>query len=112
MLLSFPLDPDPSTLELISDLIYANSTTLDGRRFASEYVTRRKADAKSGAATGSAAGSKATLSIEGGMILTERDAGRGGLHRGNGLSCDAVPSSFALARQEKKSVGMRLKSEI
>ena len=63
MLLSFPLDPDPSTLELISDLIYANSTTLDGRRFASEYVTRRKADAKSSAATGSAAGSKSSLSI-------------------------------------------------
>ncbi|KAF7340057.1 GYF domain-containing protein [Mycena venus] len=32
MLLSFPLDPDQSTVELISDLIYANSTTLDGRR--------------------------------------------------------------------------------
>ncbi|KAG6381372.1 hypothetical protein JVT61DRAFT_5786 [Boletus reticuloceps] len=45
MLLSFPLDPDQSTIEIISDLIYANSTTLDGRRFASEYVNRRKADA-------------------------------------------------------------------
>ncbi|KAI6142776.1 hypothetical protein BKA82DRAFT_4516287 [Pisolithus tinctorius] len=45
MLFSFPLDPDPSTIEIISDLIYANSTTLDGRRFASEYVNKRKADA-------------------------------------------------------------------
>ncbi|KAI9572769.1 hypothetical protein HD554DRAFT_2285310 [Boletus coccyginus] len=45
MLLSFPLDPDQSTIEIISDLIYANSTTLDGRRFASEYVNKRKADA-------------------------------------------------------------------
>lgn len=45
MLLSFPLDPDPSTLEIISDLIYANSTMLDGRRFATEFVTKRKADA-------------------------------------------------------------------
>ena len=54
MLLSFPLDPDPSTLELISDLIYANSTTLDGRRFASEFVSKRKVDAKSGAASASA----------------------------------------------------------
>ncbi|KAJ7071433.1 hypothetical protein C8F01DRAFT_1014546 [Mycena amicta] len=45
MLLSFPLDPDASTVELISDLIYANSTTLDGRRFASEFVSKRKADA-------------------------------------------------------------------
>lgn len=47
MLLSFPLDPDPSTVELISDLIYANSTTLDGRRFAAEFVSRRKTDASS-----------------------------------------------------------------
>lgn len=55
MLLSFPLDPDPSTLELISDLIYANSTTLDGRRFASEFVNKRKADvtAKGSVANGS-----------------------------------------------------------
>jgi PERQ amino acid-rich with GYF domain-containing protein len=34
MLFSFPLDPDASTLEIISDTIYANSTT-----------AKRKADA-------------------------------------------------------------------
>ncbi len=45
MLLSFPLDPDPSTLEIISDTIYANSTTLDGRRFAVEFVAKHKSDA-------------------------------------------------------------------
>lgn len=45
MLLSFSMDPDPSTVELISDLIYANSTMMDGRRFASEFVAKRKADA-------------------------------------------------------------------
>jgi PERQ amino acid-rich with GYF domain-containing protein len=45
MLLSFPLDPDASTTEIISDTIYSNSTTLDGRRFASEFVAKRKADA-------------------------------------------------------------------
>lgn len=45
MLLSFPMDPDQSTLEIISDLIYINSTTLDGRRFASEFVSKRKFDA-------------------------------------------------------------------
>jgi PERQ amino acid-rich with GYF domain-containing protein len=32
-------------MEIVSDLIYANSTTLDGRRFASEFVNKRKADA-------------------------------------------------------------------
>lgn len=60
MLLSFPLDPDPSTVEIISDLIYANSTTLDGRRFASEYVSKRKADAaaRRGTAGASGAGGK------------------------------------------------------
>ncbi|KAF5312343.1 hypothetical protein D9619_003116 [Psilocybe cf. subviscida] len=47
MLLSFPLDPDPSTVEIISDTIYSNSTTLDGRRFASEFVAKRKADVRS-----------------------------------------------------------------
>ncbi|KAI0638961.1 hypothetical protein C8Q77DRAFT_1078578 [Trametes polyzona] len=47
MLLSFPLDPDQSTIEIISDLIYASSTTLDGRRFAAEFVSKRKADATS-----------------------------------------------------------------
>lgn len=41
------MDPDPSTVELISELIYANSTTLDGRRFASEFISRRKVDAAS-----------------------------------------------------------------
>ncbi|KAF8167830.1 hypothetical protein B0H34DRAFT_683221 [Crassisporium funariophilum] len=45
MLLSFPLDPDPSTIEIISDTVYSNSTMLDGRRFASEFVAKRKADA-------------------------------------------------------------------
>ena len=47
MLLSFPLDPDQSTMEIISDLIYASSTTLDGRRFAAEFVSKRKAHATS-----------------------------------------------------------------
>ena len=58
MLLSFPLDPDASTMEIISDLIYASSTTLDGRRFAADFVAKRKADATSrpkGAPAGGAA---------------------------------------------------------
>lgn len=47
MLLSFPLDGDATTVEIISELIYDNSTTLDGRRFAQEFITRRRADAAS-----------------------------------------------------------------
>ena len=60
MLLSFPLDPDPSTVELISDLIYANSTTLDGRRFAADFVSRRKASTRTAVPS---AGVPKTLSI-------------------------------------------------
>jgi PERQ amino acid-rich with GYF domain-containing protein len=32
----------PSEMEIISDSVYANSQTLDGRRFAEEFVRRRK----------------------------------------------------------------------
>ncbi|ESK95546.1 gyf domain protein [Moniliophthora roreri MCA 2997] len=59
MLLSFPLDPDPSTTEIISDLIYANSTTLDGRRFAADFVSKRKADAVARSKNGAAGASSA-----------------------------------------------------
>ncbi|KAK4046413.1 kinesin-like protein [Microbotryomycetes sp. JL201] len=45
MLLSFPLDASADVLEIISDSVYANSSTLDGRRFANEYTSRRKIDA-------------------------------------------------------------------
>lgn len=44
MLLSFPLDASADVLEIISDSVYANSSTLDGRRFANEFVSRRKND--------------------------------------------------------------------
>jgi hypothetical protein len=42
MLLDFPVDD--SCAEIIQDMIYANSTSMDGRRFASDFMTRRKAD--------------------------------------------------------------------
>jgi PERQ amino acid-rich with GYF domain-containing protein len=59
MLLSFPLDPSPAVIEIISDSIYANSSTLDGRRFAAEFCQKRKADAAAARAKpGSTSGSK------------------------------------------------------
>ncbi|KAF5377312.1 hypothetical protein D9615_006351 [Tricholomella constricta] len=65
MLLSFSMDPDPSTIELISELIYANSTTLDGRRFAAEFISKRKVDAaarpKSAAGAGKAAAKQVSI---------------------------------------------------
>ncbi|GAA5898556.1 hypothetical protein JCM8208_004696 [Rhodotorula glutinis] len=44
MLLSFPLEASADVLEIISDSVYANSSTLDGRRFATDFTTRRKND--------------------------------------------------------------------
>jgi PERQ amino acid-rich with GYF domain-containing protein len=64
MLLSFPMDPDSSTIEIISDLIYAHSTVLDGRRFASDFVSRRKADAASrpkGSGSGNSVGKAVSI---------------------------------------------------
>lgn len=42
MLLDFPTDD--SCAEIIEDMIYANSTSMDGRRFANDFMMRRKAD--------------------------------------------------------------------
>ncbi|KAG5729781.1 GYF domain-containing protein mpd2 [Termitomyces sp. T112] len=45
MLISFPVEPDQATIDTVADAIYINSTTLDGRRFAAEFFSKRKADA-------------------------------------------------------------------
>ncbi|ODN95845.1 cytoplasmic protein [Cryptococcus wingfieldii CBS 7118] len=49
VLLSFPIDPPAASrtdqMEIISDSVYANSSTLDGRRFAQEFTVKRKQDA-------------------------------------------------------------------
>lgn len=42
MLLSFPVDS--SAVEIIEDVIYANSLRIDGKRFSQEFMKRRKAD--------------------------------------------------------------------
>ncbi|KAK9479179.1 hypothetical protein V1514DRAFT_351505 [Lipomyces japonicus] len=42
MLLSLPVG-SPETVEIISETIYANSDILDGRRFAEDFIKRRKA---------------------------------------------------------------------
>ncbi|KZV95601.1 hypothetical protein EXIGLDRAFT_834204 [Exidia glandulosa HHB12029] len=48
LLLTFPIDPrDPSVVETIADTVYMYSSTMDGRRFAAEFCSRRKADAAS-----------------------------------------------------------------
>lgn len=77
MLLSFPLDPTPSVMEIISDSIYANSSTLDGRRFTADFCTRRKQDAANGqgigrsnsGASGGGGGGAKVLSLADGMNI-------------------------------------------
>ncbi|BFZ56389.1 kinesin-like protein [Savitreella phatthalungensis] len=48
LLLSFGTDAGKETQEIISDSVYANSRTLDGRRFAQEWVRRRRDDLRNG----------------------------------------------------------------
>ncbi|KIJ45088.1 hypothetical protein M422DRAFT_29937 [Sphaerobolus stellatus SS14] len=45
MILSFSLDFPEHILELISESVYVNSSTMHGRNFANEFAQRRKADA-------------------------------------------------------------------
>jgi hypothetical protein len=75
MLLSFPLEASADVLEIISDSVYANSSTLDGRRFANDFSSRRKLDVTArypnivvskgtGSRPGTATGSKPTSMAE------------------------------------------------
>lgn len=65
MILTFPIDPPaaekPTYLEMISETVYANSNTLDGKRFAQEFFTKRKADAAKPKAPGQVAVAKSSL---------------------------------------------------
>lgn len=63
MLLSFPVDPDTSTVELIAEMVYSNSTTLDGRHFAANFVSKRKADAAARPKSGPGANANKPISI-------------------------------------------------
>jgi PERQ amino acid-rich with GYF domain-containing protein len=46
MLLSFPIDATSDVVEIIAESVYAASSTLDGRRFAADFVAKRKQDAQ------------------------------------------------------------------
>ncbi|WVR09078.1 hypothetical protein IAU60_006139 [Kwoniella sp. DSM 27419] len=75
VLLSFPVDIPAAnrsdTLEIISDSVYANSSTLDGRRFAQEFYTRRKADAARPSATAAGKGGVAKISSLADVVKTQ-----------------------------------------
>lgn len=52
MFLTFPVEANPSTIEIISEAVYASSPSLNGRSFAEEFVRRRKLDSAPGATGG------------------------------------------------------------
>src|SRR4051812_27812123 len=70
MLLTFPVDPPSATVEIIQDMIYANSSSLDGRRFADDFVKRRKADALGIPNGGAATSAGFTETTRNGATLT------------------------------------------
>ncbi|KAL5518843.1 SMY2 [Sanghuangporus vaninii] len=64
MLLSFPLDPDKATKEIIAETVYGASITLNGRDYAEEFVKKRKEDVLSrskGSSSQAANGKPASL---------------------------------------------------
>ncbi|OCF39763.1 hypothetical protein I317_06425 [Kwoniella heveanensis CBS 569] len=75
VLLSFPIDIPASTraetLEIISDSVYANSSTLDGRRFAQEFYAKRKADAARPASSAGAKGGVAKIASLADVVKTQ-----------------------------------------
>ncbi|WVQ93228.1 hypothetical protein IAU59_000293 [Kwoniella sp. CBS 9459] len=75
VLLSFPVDIPASnraeTLEIISDSVYANSSTLDGRRFAQDFYTKRKADAARPASSAGAKGGVAKIASLADVVKTQ-----------------------------------------
>ena len=79
MLLSFPVDATSDTIELIQEQAYANSTTIDGRRFASEFISRRKIDVKGPSHTSTDPSSKMTSLADGNALFLP--SGRIGLIR-------------------------------
>ncbi|KAG6919561.1 hypothetical protein DXG01_004224 [Tephrocybe rancida] len=63
MLISFPIEGDPSSFEIVKDVIYSNHSTLDGRRFATEFFSKRKADAASRPKGAAAVGMSAAKAV-------------------------------------------------
>lgn len=98
MLLSFPLDPSPDVVEIIAESIYANSSTLDGRRLANDFVAKRKLDAGIGAGKGGvgAQGRAAFATVNG--LSSSAGGAQGSLMGQNaGRSASSSASSAATA---------------
>lgn len=97
MLLDFPVNPDESVLEIVSDSVYAGSATLDGRRFAKEFNARRIADvaARSGSNGKAGVGGKTSSS----------QPGSSGLPNGTGTAHALKKPSYHIGSPSTASFG-------
>ena len=107
------LPPEP---DIISDSIYASSQTLDGRRFAEEFVRRRKLadrgvvpDLGAGSGGGGGAGgfsspgeSKSGSGAGGGWSEVAKKAASGNSSGGGGGGDGARGESFMLVKGKRK----------
>ncbi|WAR58304.1 hypothetical protein PtB15_5B538 [Puccinia triticina] len=92
MLLDFPVNPDDSVLEIVSDSVYAGSATLDGRRFAKEFNARRIADVAS-RGSGSLGTAKAGGPKPGALANGGLGAGLAGLKKPGYLAANPITHS-------------------
>ncbi|PWZ01330.1 hypothetical protein BCV70DRAFT_158536 [Testicularia cyperi] len=67
MLMSFPLNPDEEMMAVIADTVYSYSSTLDGRRFAADFVAKRKMDVQASSAGSVSRWGSASTASGGGM---------------------------------------------
>ena len=102
----------PAEVEIISDSVYANSTTLDGRRFADEFLRRRKlADRGLLPETGTSSASPASMfSATGGHASDTKSSSGGwsevakksGTNSAAAASESGVGPGFRVVAQKKK----------
>ncbi|KAJ2840795.1 kinesin-like protein [Coemansia sp. 'formosensis'] len=94
MLLTFPLKAPESTLEIITEQVYAYSTTLNGRAFAEDFVARRAKD-HAAVRNGSAKSAPANWAF---VLEASKSAASGSAaSSGNGFSTSAN-SAHAMSR--------------
>lgn len=91
MLLQFPLDPSSDVIEIIADTVNANSGTLDGRRFALDFVSKRKLDVQGRGADAGGAGGMASFGagVKQSVVKTGGKTGVSGSVPGAGTAGEA-----------------------
>ncbi|KAJ2096926.1 kinesin-like protein [Coemansia sp. S100] len=102
MLLTFPLKAPESTLEIITEQVYAYSTTLNGRAFAEDFVARRAKD-HNAVRNGSAKSAPANWAF---VLETTKPAASGSANSsGNGFSASATSAPASSRARGASSAG-------